>query len=153
MGRPQDVIFQRPKEVGRGRPQHVGRGHLFLVLQRSPYGYVHRTSFGTSLGRPQDVILLSGNLYPNEYSQEFHYYSFDISLDRCVERCNTFNSLSNKVCVANKTEEINLIMLKMIARKNESKTLTKHILCECKYRFDGRNVIQINGQWWNNDKC
>ena len=95
----------------------------------------------------------SGNLYPNEYSQEFHYYSFDVNLDRCVERCNTFNSLSNKICLANKTEETNLSMLNMIARKNESKTLTKHILCERKCRSDGRNVIQINGQWWNNDKC
>ena len=24
------------------------------------------------------------NLHPNEYSQEFHYYSFSVKLDRCV---------------------------------------------------------------------
>ena len=28
---------------------------------------------------------------------------------------------------------------------NESKTLTKNISCECKCKFDGKNVIQING--------
>ena len=28
---------------------------------------------------------------------------------------------------------------------NQPKTLTKHISCECKCRFDGKNVIQING--------
>ena len=28
---------------------------------------------------------------------------------------------------------------------NESKILTKDISCECKCRFDGKNVIQING--------
>ena len=33
----------------------------------------------------------------------------------------------------------------MIREITESKTLTKHISCECKCRFDGKNVIQING--------
>ena len=28
---------------------------------------------------------------------------------------------------------------------NESKTWTKYISCKCKCRFDGENVIQING--------
>ena len=41
------------------------------------------------------------NLYANEYdfttSQEFHYYSFVIKLDRCAGSCNTLNHLSNKV--------------------------------------------------------
>ena len=25
------------------------------------------------------------NLHPNEYSQEFHYYSFTVKLDKCLE--------------------------------------------------------------------
>ena len=37
------------------------------------------------------------NLYPNEHSQEFHYYSFSIKLDRCAGSCNTLNDLPNKV--------------------------------------------------------
>ena len=32
----------------------------------------------------------------------------------------------------------------MTARINESKTLTKHILCGCKCKFNGKIVIQIN---------
>ena len=39
----------------------------------------------------------------------------------------------------------------MITGINESKTLTKHISCECKCRFDGRKCN--SDQWWNNDKC
>ena len=39
----------------------------------------------------------------------------------------------------------------MIPEINESKTLTKHISCECKCRFDGRKCN--SDQWWNNDKC
>ena len=45
------------------------------------------------------------NLHPNEYSQEFNYYSFAVKLDRCVGSCNTINDLSNKVCIPNKTED------------------------------------------------
>ena len=40
-----------------------------------------------------------------------------------------------KVCVPNKAEDLNLNAFNMITEKNESKRLTKHISCECKYRF------------------
>ena len=67
------------------------------------------------------------NLQPTEYSQEFYYYPFTIKLDRCVESCNTLNDLPNKVCVPNKTEDLNLSMFNIITEINELKTLTKHI--------------------------
>ena len=78
------------------------------------------------------------NIHPNEYGQEFHYYPFAVKLDRCVGSYNTLNDLSNKVCVPNKTEDLNLSVFNMIIGINEPKTLTKHILCECKSKFDGR---------------
>ena len=91
------------------------------------------------------------NLHPNEYSQEFHYYPFTVKLDRCVGNCNTLNNLSNKICVPNKTENLDLSVFNMITRINESNTLTKCISCECKCRFDARKCN--SDQWWNNDKC
>ena len=74
-----------------------------------------------------------------------------ITLDKCDGNCNTFNDISNKICVPNKTEDVNLSVFDLITRKNESKTLTKHIPCEFKYKFDGRkcNLNQIS----NNNKC
>ena len=33
---------------------------------------------------------------------------------RCVESCNSLNDLSNKVCVPNKKEELNLSVFNMI---------------------------------------
>ena len=54
------------------------------------------------------------NLHPNEYSQEFHYNPFAIKLDRCIGSCNTLNDLSNKVCVPNETEDLNLSVFNMI---------------------------------------
>ena len=85
------------------------------------------------------------NLDPDEYSQEFHYYPFSVKFNKCVGSCNTLNDLSNKVCVPNKTEDLDLSVFKITTGINESKTLTKNISCECKCKFDGKNVIQING--------
>ena len=62
------------------------------------------------------------NLHPYEYSQELHYYPFAIKLDRCVGSCNTLNDLSNKVCIPNKTEDLNLSVFNMINRINELKS-------------------------------
>ena len=57
-------------------------------------------------------------------------------LDKCVGSFNTLNDLSNKVCVPNKTQDLNLSMFNMIKGINESKTIRKHISCECKCNFD-----------------
>ena len=61
------------------------------------------------------------NLHPNEYSQEFHYYPFAVKLDRCVGSCNTLNDLSNKVCVPNKTKDLNLSVFNKITGKMNRK--------------------------------
>ena len=59
--------------------------------------------------------------------------------------------MSIKVCVPNKIEDLNLSVFNMITGINELKKLTKHILCKCKCRFDGRKCN--TDQWWNNSKC
>ena len=69
------------------------------------------------------------NLLPNECNQGLCYYPFAVNLDRCVESCNTLYDLSNRVCVRNKTEDLNLNVFNIIAGINESKILTKHISC------------------------
>ena len=89
------------------------------------------------------------NLHPNEYSQEFHYYPFAVKLDGCAGRCNTLNNLSNQGCVPRL--DLNLSVLSMITEINESKTLTKHLLCKYKCRFHGRKCN--SDQWWNENNC
>ena len=90
-------------------------------------------------------------LHPNEYTQWLRYYPFAVNLYRFFRSFNTLNNLSNKVCVASKTEDLNLSVFNMITRINQSKTLTKHISCKCKFKFDGRKCN--SNQKWNNDKC
>ena len=81
------------------------------------------------------------NLHPNEDNQEFHYYpSF-----------NNLDNSSNKVCVPNKKEDLNLSMFNMITGIDESKTVSKHLSCECKCKTD-RTKCHWN-QCWNKENC
>ena len=75
------------------------------------------------------------NLHPNLHTQGLCYYPFAVNLDRCGGSCNTVNDLSNKACVPNETEDLNLRIFIMITGINESRTLTKHISCKCKCIF------------------
>ena len=50
-----------------------------------------------------------------------------------------------------KTKDLNLSKFNIIAGIYESKTLTKHISCKYKDRFDGRKCN--SDRQWNNDKC
>ena len=59
------------------------------------------------------------NLHPNEYTQGLHYYSSAVNLDKCVRSCNTFNDLSNKLCIRNKTEDLSLSVFNMITEIKE----------------------------------
>ena len=66
------------------------------------------------------------NLHPSGYSQELHYYQFAVNLDGCLRSCSTLNDLSNKVCVSNKTKDLNLSTFYM----------NTGISCECNCKFD-----------------
>ena len=59
--------------------------------------------------------------------------------------CNTLNDLSNKAYIQIKKEDLNLSVFNMITRINQSKTLTNHISCECKFIFDGK---KCNSDQW-----
>ena len=76
------------------------------------------------------------NIHPNEYNQELYYYPFAVKLDKSVG--SRLKHYSNKLCVPNKTEDLNITMFNMITGINESKTLKNHISCTFKCRFDGR---------------
>ena len=65
------------------------------------------------------------NLHPNEYSQEFYYDPFEVKLDRLFGSCNTFNDLSNKVCVPNKRNISCNISISSIYHANVNVNLIK----------------------------
>ena len=57
-------------------------------------------------------------LHPNEYSQEFYFYLFLVNLDRPIGSCNTLINLSDKACIPDKTEYLNLSVFNMITGIN-----------------------------------
>ena len=65
------------------------------------------------------------NSHPNEYSKVLRCYPFVVNLGRCTGSCNTLKDLSNRVCVASKTKDLNINVFNMITRINESKILRK----------------------------
>ena len=85
-------------------------------------------------------------------SQGLHQYPFMIGLDKCGGGCNTVHDLSSRVCVSNKTEDVNVNLFNMITGINESKAL-KYISCNYRRKFNGResNVNQRGNN--NNSRC
>ena len=83
-----------------------------------------------------------------------HCYPFTIKFNRCVGSLNTLNELSNKVCVPNKTEDLNKHVFNMIIRTNELKTLTKNVSCKFNVNLTIENVIQTKSEITiNADAC
>ena len=111
---------------------------MFIVLLTDIVNSSYHTKCVSLSNQKCEIRPTFINLHSNEYSQEFHYYPFEVKLDRYIGSCNTLNDLSNEVCVPNKTEDLNLGLFNMITGRNDSKTLTKHISCECKCKFDER---------------
>ena len=71
------------------------------------------------------------------------YTTIDLQLsklDNCVGNYTTLNDFSNKVCVPDKIEDLNMHVFNMIAGKRESKTLTKDISYDV--NVDGKNIKQ-----------
>ena len=54
---------------------------------------------------------------------EFYYYLFIISVDRCNGSCNTFEDPFDRMCVPSKIEDVNFQVFNMMKERNESKIL------------------------------
>ena len=78
---------------------------------------------------------------------DLKYYPFIISLGKCSWSCNL---LSPKMCVLKETIDINVKAFNMIT-KNKAKTITKHISCDCKCKFNS-TTCNLN-QKQNNEIC
>ena len=94
---------------------------IFIILLASVVNVFSHTKYVSLSNQKCTTHPTFINLHPNEYTQGLCYYAFAVNLDMCVGSCNTLNDLSNKVCVSNKIEDLNLIILSMITRINESK--------------------------------
>ena len=63
---------------------------------------------------------------------ELKYYPFTISLNICSGSC---NALSPNICFPKKAKDINVKAFQLIAKKNESKEMKKHISHDFQCKF------------------
>ena len=90
------------------------------------------------------------DLNPDEYDQGLRYYPFMVHLDRCNGSYNILNDPSGRIYIPNKTGEVNLWFLNMIARINGFKALINYMSQEYKCKLDFRKCK--SHQKWNNNR-
>ena len=61
------------------------------------------------------------------------------------------NVSSPKICVSKKAKDINVKVFNMITNKNYAKAMAKHILCDCKCKFN--STTYNSDKKWNNKTC
>ena len=91
------------------------------------------------------------DLDPDEYNAGLHYYPFIVNFYRFNGSYNILDGPSDGIYLPNKTEDVTLIVLDMIPRINESKTLTKRKSCEFKCKSDSTKFD--SDRKWNDKKC
>ena len=83
---------------------------------------------------------------------ELLYFRIIICMNiMCDESCNTIEDPFGRICTFNRIEGVNLKVFNMSKEINLSKTLSKHISCECRCEFDDRKCN--SRQKRKNDKC
>ena len=87
----------------------------FLTSVINTSSYTKRVSLKKQQFITQSTLI---NLHPNEYNQGLCYYPFVDHLGRYDGICNTLDDLSKRVCVPNKTEDLNLSIFNMITGIN-----------------------------------
>ena len=71
---------------------------ILIVLLTSILNAFNCTKRVSLINQKCEIQATLVNLHPNEYSQELHYCSFAVKIDKCFGSSNTLNDLSNKVC-------------------------------------------------------
>ena len=85
---------------------------MFVGLLAGLVNGSNNTNYVLLSNQKREIQYTLISLHSNECRQGFHCYPFVAKLDRFVGSCNTLNDLSNKVCIPNKTEKLNLIVFK-----------------------------------------
>ena len=126
---------------------------MIVILWTSIASAFNHTKF-TSLSNQKCLIQPTfTNLHPNEYIQEWSYYQFQVNVDRCGGSCNTLDNLSSRVCVSNKTKDLNLHAFNLITGINQSRTLTKHILFKFECKCDSKKSAAVSVKIQKNMVC
>ena len=79
------------------------------------------------------------------------FLPFNIKKNKCSGSCNNINYPYAKVCVPDVVKNLNVKVLNIMSRTNETRFTEWHETCKYECKFGG-NVCN-NKQRWNKDKC
>ena len=76
---------------------------------------------------------------------------YSIKVNKCSGSCNNINDPYAKLCVPNVVKNINVKILNLMSRINETRQIIWHETCKCIYRLTAS--VSNNNQRWNENKC
>ena len=85
----------------------------------------------------------------NVNNDEPVFYPFSIKTSKCSGSCNNINDPYAKMCVPNVIKNINIKVLNLLSRTNETRHIKWHETCKCKCRLD--SSVCNNKQRSNDD--
>ena len=77
------------------------------------------------------------------------FYSDCTKVNKCSGSCNNINNPYGNLCVPNVVKNINVKVINLVPRINETRHIEQHKTCKCKCKLDVR--LCNNKQRWNND--
>ena len=78
-------------------------------------------------------------------------FPFSIKTSKCSGSWNNINNPYAKLCVPDAVKNLNVKVLNLMWRTNETRYIKWHEMCKCKCRLD--DSVCNNKQRWNDDKC
>ena len=79
------------------------------------------------------------------------FYPFSIKVNKCGGDCNTINDPMAKLCVPDTVKDMNIKVLNMLSRINETRKIVWHETCKCICHLT--SAIFNDKQEWNENKC
>ena len=79
------------------------------------------------------------------------FYPFSVKINKCSGNCNNTNDPYAKICVPDVIKDLNVKVLNLMSRNNETKYIKWHETCKCICRLD--KIICNSKQRWNEGKC
>ena len=79
------------------------------------------------------------------------FFRFGIETSKCSGGCNNINYPYAKICVPDVAKNLNVNVINLMSRTNETRCMEWHETCKCECKF-GENVCN-NKQRWNKNKC
>ena len=86
----------------------------------------------------------------NVNTNEPVFYPYSITINKCKDSCNTINDSYAKICVPDTIKNINVKVITLISRTNETRHAKWHKTCKYKCRLNAS--FCSNKQRWNEDK-